>query len=89
MGEIRKCVDFADEYGSGEKPGRWYEFCRQFWGGIHAYMNEQIQCLGSGVRQDVLDKLNLGCELFRDEVGTHLNSLRGVQGQLDLGGGFT
>ena len=50
-------------------------------------MGEQIQFEGSGVRQDVLDKLNLSCELFRDEVGTQLNSLRAVQGQLSGGGG--
>ena len=39
-------------------------------------MDEPIQCLWSGAHQDVLAKLNLSCELIRDEVGTHLNCLR-------------
>ena len=48
-------------------------------GGLHAYMDEQIQFLWSRVRRDVLARLDLSCELFRDEVGTKLNRLRDPQ----------
>ena len=50
-------------------------------------MAEKIQYMAKSTSGR--SRLNLGCGLFRDEVGTQLNSLRGVQGQLDLGGGFT
>ena len=49
-------------------------------------MDEQIQFLGTSAHRDVLDKLNLSYELSIDEAGTQLNSLRGVQGQIDCGG---
>ena len=48
-------------------------------------MAEKMQCLWSRARHAVLAKLNLRCELFRDEVGTQLNCLKDVQGQLDGG----
>ena len=83
MGGIRKCDDFADEYDHGGNESQWYNFRRQAWGGIHAYMADQIQVLWSRAHRDVLAKLNLSCELSRDAAGTQLNRLRGVQGQLD------
>ena len=53
--------------------------------GIHEYTDGPIQFLGSRVHRDVLDRLNLSCDLSRDEAGTQLHSLRDVQGQLDGG----
>ena len=45
-------------------------------------MAEQIQHLGSRVSQEVLEGLSFSCELFRDEVGTHLNQLKDVQWEI-------
>ena len=70
-----------------KKQSRRYEFCRQVWGGLHDYMAEQIQCVGSRVNHEVRNKLNLSCELARDEVGTQLNYLQDVQGELAGWGG--
>ena len=61
---------------------QWYDLRRQARGGVHAYMDGEIQFLWSRVHRDVLAKLNWSCELFRDEVGTQLSSLREVQWQL-------
>ena len=66
----------ANGMSSADKCGR---------GGGHAYMYEQIQCLGSRAHHDVLAKLNLRCELFRDEAGAQLNCLKGAQWQLAWG----
>ena len=63
-GEIRKCDDFAGEYGRGPKKIQRYEFRRKAWGEIPAYMAEQIQCLVSRAHRDVLAKWNLSCEVF-------------------------
>ena len=46
--------------------------------GIHDFMADPIQFIGPRVHRDVLDKLNLSCELCRDEVGTQLNRVRDV-----------
>ena len=48
--------------------------------GVHNYMNEQIQHVGSNVSKAILAKLRSRCEQFRIEVGAQLDSLRGVQG---------
>ena len=45
-------------------------------------MAEQIQDIGQNVHLDVLAKLNLSCELFRNELGAQLNWLRDIHWQL-------
>ena len=82
---MRKCEDFADEDDRGARQKQRYEFCRKVRGGIHNRMAEQIQVPGPSVHQDVVSRLNASCELCRDELGAHLNWLRGIQGQLDEG----
>ena len=70
-----------DEYERGLKKGGMREFSRQLWGGVRNYMAEQIQCPGPWASQEVLESLSLSREHFRDEIGTKLNHLRGVQGK--------
>ena len=55
--------------------------CGGGWG-VHNHMAEQIQVPWPNVHQEVLAKLNMGCELFRNELGSQLNWLRDMQGQL-------
>ena len=83
--DIQKREDFSGEDDRGMRQGAWYVFCRKAWGGIHNHMAEHIQVLGSNVHQDVLAKLNLGFELFRNELGAQLNWLAGIHGQLAYG----
>ena len=47
--------------------------------------DEQIQIPGPSDHHDVVARLNSGCELFRGGLGTQLNWLWGIQGQLDEG----
>ena len=49
-------------------------------------MAEQIQFIGPSVHQDVVARLNSGCELFRVEFGTQLSRLKDVPGKLADGG---
>ena len=44
---------------------QWYGFCKQVWEGIRNQMAEKIQVIGSCVHQDVLIRLNNGCESCR------------------------
>ena len=57
----------------------------QAWEGVHSDIDAQIQFIGERAHRDVLAKLRLSFELFRDEVGTHLNCLMDVKEQLDGG----
>ena len=50
--------------------------------GIQNQVAEQIQVLWPHVHQDVLTRLNAGCESFRGELETHLCGLRDVHGRL-------
>ena len=52
---------------------QWYDFRNQVWAGIYYQVAEKIQVLGPYVHQDSADKLNNGCELFREELGVHLS----------------
>ena len=68
------------EYGRGERKPNGI-ISEDKWG-IHAYMDGGIQFAGTRAHRDVLDRLNLSCELFRDNVGTQLNRVWDVRGKL-------
>ena len=52
------------------------------WEGLRNYIAEEIRHLRSRASQEVLEELGFSCELFRDEVGTHLNQLKDVQWEI-------
>ena len=71
---------------------QWYDFCKQVcaggwagWGevgGIYYQVDEQIQVLGPHVHQDIVDKLDNGCGIFREELGLQLSRIKDVQGDM-------
>ena len=67
--ELKRCGEVIDRE---RWLMQWYEFCKQVWGWIRNQMAEQIQVLGPCVHQDVLVRLNNGCESFRGELETQL-----------------
>ena len=55
---IRMSCDFVDERDRGKNnQTRWFNFCKAVWGGIHNYMNYQIQLIGSDVSREIPDQL--------------------------------
>ena len=80
--EIRRCGDFADEYGRGLKQSQRREFRKQVWEGILNYMAEEIQHLVPMASQEALDELRFSCEHFRNEAGAQLNQLKDVKGKI-------
>ena len=54
-------------------------------GGIHNYLNGQIQFIGSKVSLEILEKLRNSCEQFRNEIGAQLNSLKEAKGEIVSG----
>ena len=82
---IRMCGDFVDERDRRNTQTRWFNFCNAVWSGIHNYMNGQIQLTGSNVSQGILWKLKKRFERFRHAIGTQLNSLNDVQGEIGSG----
>ena len=47
--------------------------------GVYFQVDEQIQVLGPHVHQDILAKLNIGCELFGEELGAQVNWIKDAQ----------
>ena len=60
--------DFADERDHGPNQAKRFDFCKTDRAGIHNYMNEQIQHIGSKVSQEILAMLKSSCEQFRNEA---------------------
>ena len=51
-------------------------------GGIHSYMHELIQHLGSSVSQEIIARERSCCDQFRNEAVTQLGLLKDVQGRV-------
>ena len=84
--EQQRCGDVVDENGRWRRQRQWYEFRKQTWEGVRNLMAEKIQLLRPYVQQDVLTRLNTGCESFRGKLETHLNRVGNIQGQIVQGG---
>ena len=67
--EVRRCGDFAADYGRGSEQSQRYEFCKQVWAGARNYMAEEIEHIGPTARQELIGVLRFTCGLFRDDVG--------------------
>ena len=52
------------------------------WGDVYYQITEQIQSLGPYVHQDVSARLNRSFEIFREELGTQLDWLKDVHGNI-------
>ena len=51
---LRTSGDFVDERGRRRNRPRWFNFCKEAFGGIHNYKNDLIQLIGSKVSQEIL-----------------------------------
>ena len=77
--ELHRCGDGLDENDRGRWRRQRYEFCKRSREGVRNLMAERIQVPGSYVHQDVLTRLNTGCESSRRGLESNLNWANNIQ----------
>ena len=75
-------MTFFDERDRISNQTRRFNFCKTVWGPIQIYLNGQIEVVGSRLCQEMVQVLRRSCEIFGNEMGIRMSSLKDVQGGL-------
>ena len=80
--KLQKCGDQAEREKASKKR---QAFLKAVWGKIHAQITARMQEMGTCIDQDVRNKLNGICEMFRVDVGSQLANFRERRQGLEQG----
>ena len=84
--ELQRRGNFSDENDRELRQRQRYDFCKKVWGWIRTQTAEKIQVVEPIVHNDVLARLDIGCESFRGgKLETQLSRVRDIAGKLVQG----